>query len=204
VVDTYEVRVNPDAPGYVGEIRVAAFVAGPEIRYLDLPDGAPSLSLGDFRVVRAAPPGYMANDPAFTPIEATFREGEKTIRLRDFRWNLGAAEPGDDSQKNPRRCLHLRWEAVNDGLPELAVMRHLQDGAGQIAAFEDSAPADDLYPTHLWRAGQIVDDVRCFTMPEGVQSVLVGLYGRSGGARWAVFGPSGARPGGDTVVIMLR
>jgi hypothetical protein len=80
--------------------------------------------------------------------------------------------------------LVLWWEAGMTPPADYAVFVHLVDAAGQLVAQADGPPNDGLSPTHIWREGDIIRDVRRLPdSPDTALRALVGLYDPATGER---------------------
>lgn len=75
-------------------------------------------------------------------------------------------------------CLLVRWRAERDDLPEYAVMLHWYDEAGELSSVHDTAPLGNRYPTTLWQAGQVLDDVYCLPRHEDAHQLHLSMYRR--------------------------
>ena len=135
-------------------VQVAAHVAGQDVATTANGQalGAPPIVAST--VVRPAAP-LVAPDPLAEPV--TFGEA---IRL-----------------------LSVTVEQTAGGAPtvDYTVFVHLLDDAGAVVAQLDGPPNDGLSPTTIWRAGDVIRDVR--PLPDGATRALVGLYDPATGQR---------------------
>jgi len=69
----------------------------------------------------------------------------------------------------------LRWQALRKPPADYTVFVHVLDARGQVIEQSDSPPQAGTYPTSLWDAGEIVQDVHQMTVPPGA-TLEVGLY----------------------------
>lgn len=187
VVDAYTLEVAPDAPPYVGDLRVSVFTQDEEggIHNLTLPDGDSAAVIGSLRLI-----GTEAAPADLTPLDAAFAD---SLKLAGYAF----AREGD------QQCITLRWNAIRGDLPELAVMLHLQDQDGAMLAAADGAPLDDLYPTTLWQADQNLNDRHCFAVPDAAVDLAVGLYRRDDNQRLPLTHAEGSAQADDAILLRL-
>jgi hypothetical protein len=69
----------------------------------------------------------------------------------------------------------LRWQALRKPTRDYTVFVHVLDGQGQLVAQQDSPPHGGSYPTSLWDAGEVVEDVHDLSLAAGRQ-LEIGLY----------------------------
>ncbi len=185
VVDRYTVEIAPDAPPFVGELRVAVFVAGSNEPLLT-PEGERSVKLADFRI---------------TGDQRLFKDDMRNrgdILFGDYVALVGL----EFEQAEAETCVLLRWRAERDGERDYNIMLHLRDSLGETLAIVDAPPLDNLYPTSLWLRGQILDDRHCFERPEAATTLALGLYDLNSRRRIpAVL--AGTRLEEDTLLIPL-
>jgi len=99
--------------------------------------------------------------------------------------------------------LRLYWRAAQALNVDYSVFVHLTQN-GQMAEPSDSYPAQGYYPTHLWRAGDVVADdhsLKAALEPGKGYSVAVGLYSLQTMIRLQVLAPPSGASAGDAVVI---
>jgi len=109
---------------------------------------------------------YMATRP---PDIAPMAQCEDGIALLDYR-----LERPDPTTLEVR----LRWRATSAPKQAYTVFVHLRQ-AGSFVGQHDGPPAEGLYPTNLWREGDVIVDVHRLTLSPGAAagSILeVGLY----------------------------
>jgi hypothetical protein len=74
----------------------------------------------------------------------------------------------------------LVWRANAGGLPPLTTFVHLLSAEGKPVAQGDAPPRGGLYPTTVWRAGEIVPDTYSFVAPAELASgryrLVMGMY----------------------------
>lgn len=173
VTDDHFFTISPDAPPFQLEVHVSAF--DDTMVYLLSADQQQSVAIdsvglmGDWLTVETAE----LNGDAV-------RFGDK-ITLLGYHWQ----------QEQDQSCVTLRWRVDGDDLPELAVMLHLLDSSETLLHAADTAPFNGQYPTHHWRTGQQLDDRYCFVVPDGTETLLVGLYDVGTFARLAPTGSDG-------------
>jgi hypothetical protein len=186
-VDQYHLTIPPNAPPFLGHLKVAVFSADSGIQYLKTSKGSDEVVLADFRLLgdwKTTP------DNTLTPADLRFGDQVRLVGLRQW------------TDKEGQRCLLLRWQPQR-AVPDYAVMLHMLDGSGQMIGTADGPPLDGLYPTSAWQARQILDDTHCFLPPARTASVAVGLYGRADGQRLPVTSVNGERLPDDSLVIAL-
>jgi hypothetical protein len=73
---------------------------------------------------------------------------------------------------------------------------HVLDARGQRRFGADDEPRNGYYPTHVWAAGEMVDDARALLVPDdltpGRYQVVLGIYPTGGGPRLGELVPLGA------------
>jgi len=72
--------------------------------------------------------------------------------------------------------LLLYWSAIQPMDRDYNLFIHLLDERGNILAQEDSQPLGDLYPTSLWRPGDVARGKHSLPSPPGLTEIRVGLY----------------------------
>ncbi|MBI4772105.1 MAG: phospholipid carrier-dependent glycosyltransferase, partial [Chloroflexi bacterium] len=127
--------------------------------------------MGDAALVEV-PPETTA-PPVPVPVHARFDPG---IRLLGYAWSGATVEPGESI------FLTLYWEAEANLDADLTTFLHVGAGLGdsRVVAQHDGQPCQGLYPTSLWRAGDVIPDGFAVTMPvdtpPGDYAVAVGWY----------------------------
>ena len=117
-----------------------------------------ALRLGPLRVAAAAE----RPAPGQAPL-GTF-EGAR-VALLQARWR------GDD--------VTLEWRALDRPPASYTVFVHVLDGGGDLVAQQDGVPRDGSFPTGLWQAGDVVQDIHRLSMaPTAGMHLEVGLYTR--------------------------
>jgi hypothetical protein len=102
------------------------------------------------------------------------------VGVRSERWATGdepalaSFGPGillsqvEAKQKTPEELeARLTWRVVEPVAANYGLALRLQDGAGQTLASLDTQPHYGLYPTSLWREGELVSDSYTLPLPEG-------------------------------------
>ncbi|MBK8986995.1 MAG: glycosyltransferase family 39 protein [Chloroflexi bacterium] len=116
-------------------------------------------------------------EPA-TRLNVPFADG---VTLVGYTWGAETAVAGQPI------ALTLFWQA--DGAPtqNYTVFVHLLDANRQWLVGADAPPLNNFYPTHLWQAGDWLDDTHHLLLPAdlpaGQYAVLIGLYEPQSGAR---------------------
>jgi hypothetical protein len=76
--------------------------------------------------------------------------------------------------------LTLYWQAREEIEESYIVFTHLLDGEGNIYGQQDGIPAEGMYSTSSWLAGQVVEDKHhipiAATTPTGSYRIAVGMY----------------------------
>jgi hypothetical protein len=94
--------------------------------------------------------------------------------------------PGDVLNVN----VNLRARDIPD--TDYVLFAHLVDGQGNIVVQRDAQPLDNVYPTHLWNAGEAVNDNLAVALPQnlgiGKYSLEFGMYRADNLARLPVQG----------------
>ncbi|MGD8804505.1 MAG: glycosyltransferase family 39 protein [Chloroflexota bacterium] len=135
------------------------------------PDGQPIAApfAASVRLAAAEPP-QLPSIPA----------GDAAIRLvsADFPETWPAGETFD---------VDLRWWLAEPVEQDYSVFVHLRDGSGQVVAQGDGPPLAGWYPTSMWQAGDVVDDVHQVAAPAvdaaNRYELVVGWYNLTSGAR---------------------
>lgn len=84
---------------------------------------------------------------------------------------------GYDLVLERERCeLVLYWSAMQPMDKDYNVFIHLLDEGGDILAQGDSQPLGGLYPTSLWRPGDVARDKHSLLSAPGLAEIRVGLY----------------------------
>lgn len=125
---------------------------------------------GIFILRSKADPQPLALDPA-QPLEANFGN---LVRLTGY-----TIEPTQPVPGLPLR-LTLYWQALAALPDDYTVFVHLRRPGGDTAAQADHRPLDNLYPTSLWPAGEIIRESSYLSLPgdlpPGSYELWVGLY----------------------------
>lgn len=95
--------------------------------------------------------------------------------------------------------LVLYWSAMQPMDRDYNVFIHLLDEGGDILAQGDSQPLGGVYPTSLWRPGDVARDKHSLPSPPGLAEIRVGLYDWRTGERL-----SRRDSGQDYVVIRIH
>jgi len=95
----------------------------------------------------------------------------------------------------------LWWRCLREVEANYSVFVHLVDAEGNLVATADAQPVQGLYPTSVWRPGEVVADRREWSpdVAPGTYEMRVGLYLLETGERLPAEGP-GARTG-DYVAV---
>ncbi len=136
-----------------------------------------------------------AAEPELPELEAAvdvpFEQG---ITLAGY--ELGMAHPGETVP------VALFWQAAHTPDRAYTVFVHLLDQNGERIAGADGPPVNNFFPTSLWQAGDVIDDVHELAVPSGLPAgeyqVRVGLYDPESGVRL-----QRADGAGDSVTLPL-
>jgi hypothetical protein len=106
--------------------------------------------------------------------------------------------PGAKLMASSPLTVTLYWRSVEPA-GRFQVFVHLLDTSGKIVAQHDSEPVGSLWPTHLWRSGDVVRDERVVALPadlaSGQYTLQVGMYNAQTGTRLM------AASGQDAVIL---
>ncbi len=189
------VLVEPGTPPLRYALRITIYDAETG-RPFDVlgPDGnpvAPSLKVSDIVVSRPPAPIPVAALPFRTPIGLTFGE---TVRL------VGASLITDTVKTGDVLPVTLFWQALNDVGRDYGVfVQAIDEAEGRVRGNRSVKPVENAFPTHAWRAGDLVRDPHPLlieaTASPGRYRVIAGLYDLATGERLRT------RRGADHAVI---
>ena len=118
--------------------------------------------------------------PPQTPISLTLLSGqarfEPGLELLGYAWSGPTVQPGQSV------FLTLYWRALADLKADYTAFVHLTAGSfdSPPAAQRDGQPCQGMYPTSLWREGDVVPDSFAVTIPTdappGEYSLVIGWY----------------------------
>jgi hypothetical protein len=194
--DDYSLPIEPAMP--------APALAWARVSLLRTPDiNGERLPMTDAQGQRVAPDAYSvpltikaAERPTAPEQTLDFRFGD-ALRLRGYR--LGLA-PGAQAVQ-----VTLQWEALRDLDEDYRVFVHLRDPEQNAYAQSDSAPRGGWYPTSLWDAGEVVDDLHRLVLPAGPApplSLVVGVVVPRLDERLPAWHSNGRRLQSDEVVLL--
>jgi len=107
----------------------------------------------------------------------------------------------------PACTVTLYWRAQDTPDADYTVFVHLVGEDGQIASQHDGRPVGGLYPTTMWKAGEVVEDRHPLSLPTDIPSgdyrLLVGLYQPEMGERLPVVGPDGQELGDSAELVTV-
>ncbi len=113
-------------------------------------------------------------------------ELDSAVALTGYDRAPHSPRPGDRLQ------VSLYWEARQPLEAEYHTFVHLLDAGGQVVAQSDQQPGGMYYPTSLWRPGERLRDDHALTIPggapEGVYTLLAGMYALGGGGQLELLG----------------
>jgi hypothetical protein len=197
--DRYDVAIDPTLPA-----PAQAWL------HLALLRGARPADLGDSRLPVIEPDGRRAElDAAVLPLRVAadgrpaapeqpldYRFGD-ALRLRGYSLAL---EPATRSLQ-----VTFQWQALRALDEDYAVFVHLRDSPVSAYAQSDSAPRAGWYPTHLWQAGEVVDDTHWLVLPAGNApplSLYVGVVQAGPGVRLPAVDGAGERLLNDELILL--
>ena len=95
-------------------------------------------------------------------------------------------DPGPQVKVGAPLTLTLYWRSVEPA-EQFKVFFHVLDASGRIVAQHDSEPVGDLWPTHLWKPGDVVPDEHVISslssVVPGQYTLQVGMYDAQTGTR---------------------
>ena len=167
-----------------------AFLAGAcvrmERRLAELPLVAGLAALVVLASYAYLAPRFTQIDPGARPAAELYPTAQPTAPIHLLEVDLTPA-----SEITSTVTLTLTWQALAPPAADYTVFVHLLSGEEKLNQ-ADSWPCSGSCPTHEWRPGQIVVDVRDITIPPGSPPgpyrVAVGMYHGETGERLAVAG----------------
>jgi arabinofuranosyltransferase len=88
-------------------------------------------------------------------------------------------EPGAQVKAGSPLTVTLRWRSLEPA-GRFKVFVHLLDSSGKIAAQHDGEPVGNLWPTNLWRPGDVIRDEHVIALPvdlvSGQYTLKAGMY----------------------------
>jgi hypothetical protein len=106
--------------------------------------------------------------------------------------------PGAQVQAGSPLTITLHWRSIQP-TGRFKVFAHLIDASGKPIAQHDSEPISDLWPTDLWRPGDMIPDEHIVALPAnlspGTYTLQIGMYDAQTLARLPI------ASGGDAVVL---
>lgn len=165
--------------------RLDDVVGGEEFWWIERPD--PPTQAGDY----FASPGVQVLE-AHTFGPCTLR---RVIRLGEAPQAMAIDEPihllrvgSGGAQVGAQFHLVLYWQAVAPVESQYTVFTQVLNGAGQLVAQQDNAPAAGQAPTDTWTPRLVVRDAYMLDLPAdlppGDYHVIVGMYNETGRLRW--------------------
>ena len=187
--ETYHVRVERWAPGptrYWLEVGLFEAEAGARVPTRNAEGHSVEPPIVGAVVVTPRQP---ASVPAH-PLETTLADDAIALRGVDA---PREAAPGATV------AVTLTWEALSPPGGDYVAFVHLwRPGDPAPLAQHDSPPREGWFPTHLWRAGDVVVDAHPLPLPAtlepGEYPLWAGLYRADDGTRATARGPEGAYP----------
>lgn len=109
----------------------------------------------------------------------------------------------DLERQGGRLALTLHWQALRPVDEDYTVFVHVLDEKGEVIAQADGQPRGGSYPTSVWDAGEVVDDLHEIPLEAGPESRLrleIGLYLLTSGERLPLVDGQG-RTAGDSLLL---
>ena len=102
-------------------------------------------------------------------------------------------------------ALHLWWYSLQAPDRDITVFAHIYGENGQLIAQADGYPVLGVFPPLNWRPGDLVHDIRYFTLPDHLEdrdySIAVGWYNTVTGTRLLAFDEQGQPLAQDAVQL---
>lgn len=194
--DVYILILTPDMPApCAGQIYVALFHDGVIQEHLSAYDPSgrtlgESAIFGRLKIKATHSPRYDIENPIY------YNLGGK-VALIGYE---DATSPSEEEM-----CVKLYWKALEDVEKDYTVFAHLLDAKSHLISQKDGPPQGGEYPTGLWEKGEIVPDVYCLSLPEGLPKgelhLVVGMYLLETMERLPVFDEEGKRVPEDRIVL---
>lgn len=190
-----------EAPGVIPQtfrLRIPDWAAAPGLYWLrvglidesgelqSLPDGAPYVALGPWRLLPAVAPSA-----PLEPVQYTLGE---QIRLTGY----------TVARNGVTVTVTLDWLALSAPSADYTVFVHLVTAQGELVALADAPPRNGNYPTSWWLPGQRISDPHTFPCsPATTLEVRVGLYDPHTLLRLPAYDSAGVRLPDDIIPLTL-
>ena len=188
-ITTFEMDIDPETPTGAYWLRVAVYDRGSqEFSRLDVFDARGNhagnqLILGPIKVhartSATLADGLGSQQPSpENLLPAIFAD---QINLQGYSLSDHRLTPGGSLN------LTLFWSPRGRPTLDYAVFVHLLDSEGQLRGQADSPPKSGKYPTSVWDAGEVIDDLHTLSLdpdlPAGEYRLVIGLYNPETGQR---------------------
>ena len=205
-ITTFEIDIDPETPTGAYWLRVAVYERGSqEFSNLDVFDAQGNhagnqLTMGPIKVHGRPSPtstdGLLPKPPSpENLLSVTFGD-----QINLLGYNLS------DQRLVPSGSLELTlfWSPRGRPAHDYTVFVHLLDSERQLRGQADSPPRSGKYPTSVWDAGEVIDDLHTLSLapdlPAGQYKIVLGLYDPATGQRVQTVDENGKLLG-DLVMI---
>lgn len=197
IEDGFTIETNLDTPDGLYYVDVGFYMTQGEAA-IPLPlveegqmTGITSVPIGPFKVGDTLPPGVTFDQPKFQfSVNQSFGNRPKLTLLGFDLIELRDQE--SVPQENKVVKLVLYWRTESSVSIDYTTFVHILNSKDGILAQKDQAPLDGVYPTSLWRPGEIITDEIVLTVPANPPAdryrMVVGLYDLNTGLRLIVPG----------------
>lgn len=164
VVDTIPVAIPDDVQSGATGLLLTMGMWDVNGRLLPTRDGFDTNTLGTVRLAAGEQPANHTGN---------YQLGDQ-VTLDDSDVVLDTAVPGEQLTFN------LSWQALRQPDADYIVFMHLLDDAGNLVQAFDRPPQNGAFPTHLWQAGDVVNDPWQMQLPTdlaaGEYQLVTGWY----------------------------
>ena len=175
--ETYWVPVASQVPApCLGQVSVALFDAKEGQRHLQVLDheGNPTSRIAIWGRIKIRP----VERPDYSFNHTLGYELDGQIVLLGY--NLETSEIRTEQDGSSTVHLKLYWQAKSRMETDYTVFVHLKDAQGSIVAQSDAQPRSGTYPTSLWDAEEIIEDLQSLPLPRdwssGSYHLVLGMY----------------------------
>ncbi len=158
--DQYSLKLPPTMPP--GEYQLAIGVHTKELEYLPARDGAGKL-LGEQPVLATV---RVEKDHTSVTASQLPIEQPLFVDMGEMRF-LGYVPPRQTIRPGELLQVGLYWRAREKPRGDYSIAVQLRDAAGSVAFIHSARPANDMYPTSQWEAGEVLLDWHDFNLPQG-------------------------------------
>lgn len=195
--ETYWLRISPDVPApSLAQISVYFFVPSAHEGTLSAfnADGTPSNATFGRLIIRSQEQSEIEaeiENPVY------YKLGSK-IALVGYKFDTLNKREGEVK-------VTLYWRALAGIERDYTVFVHLMDEDGLLEAQGDSQPRGGIFPTSVWKEGELIKDEHLLSLSPGGETrqyqVVVGMYNLATMERLAVFDADGSRLLHDAIVL---